>query len=393
MFAFGTSVLLTAFFNACGPGLSMAPSAGSSGTFSSDGLGTAAGFQAFKSTFYTYTQTQGCVMCHGGAVSPKFAQPDSYQAYQEALGYQIGSTTLPLIDFSNPDGALFISYAGNNHCGQLPCADPNNSAVVKTLIQQWAAAEVAGGGGQSTSTVKFKTATMTMPATIPASTSATPGVIRFDLSKLNPTYSTFNNAILELEVQMVNPTEYRFAKPKIVGATAATTITGMHVYVNGQEDHSQGSWDGLTIAVPVSTKPATLPTGPINQTPLLTTAMYAMMTSATDMIQIGFDDLSGGTAGTGTAGGATPTPTPSGVQTFSQLIAAGGVFAVNCQSCHNAANAQGSFNITVYAQAKAQAATIADRVTNAGAPMPTSGLLPVATRTIITNWVNAGAPQ
>lgn len=387
MFAFGTSVLLTAFFNACGPGLSMAPSAGSSGTFSSDGLGTAAGFQAFKTTFYAYTQTQGCVMCHGGSVSPKFAQPDSYQAYQEALGFQIGSTTLPLIDFSNPDGALFIAYAGNNHCGQLPCADPNNSATVKTLIEQWANAERTSGGQTNTVVTKYKTAVMTMPATIPASTSATPGVIRFDLSNLSPTYSTFTGAILELEVQMVNPTEYRFAKPKIVGATTATTITGMHVYVNGQEDHSQGSWDGLTIAVPVSTKPATLPTGPIAQTPLLTTAMYAMMTSATDTIQVGFDDLSGGTAGTGGTG------TQTGVQTFSQLVAPGGVFAVNCQSCHNAANAQGSFNITVYTQAKAQAATIADRVTNAGAPMPTGGLLPVATRTIITNWVNAGAPQ
>lgn len=87
-----------------------------------------------------------------------------------------------------------------------------------------------------------------------------------------------------------------------------------------------------------------------------------------------------------------PTPTPA-VVTFTQLTAAGGVFANSCVACHNANNQQANLDLTNYAEAFAARATIANRVVNTAAPMPPTGLLPAAQQATVTSWVNGGAPQ
>ncbi|MFM7671971.1 MAG: SprB repeat-containing protein [Bacteroidota bacterium] len=63
----------------------------------------------------------------------------------------------------------------------------------------------------------------------------------------------------------------------------------------------------------------------------------------------------------------------------------------NCVSCHNASNASGGVNLSNdCAIVSAKDRINARAVQGNPSPMPTSGLLPVADRQAITNWINAG---
>ncbi|WP_413293677.1 hypothetical protein ACLSU7_01095 [Bdellovibrio sp. HCB185ZH] len=88
----------------------------------------------------------------------------------------------------------------------------------------------------------------------------------------------------------------------------------------------------------------------------------------------------------------TPSPTPATV-TFTQLASSGGVFATSCFACHKAGSASAGLDLTNYSQAKAAASKIKSRMNNSSKPMPTSGLLPQAQRTLVDNWIAAGTPQ
>src|SRR6185437_11351547 len=88
------------------------------------------GIQVFQQTFYAFAQSQNCVKCHGASTHPMFASSDLNTAYMEATGTQIGSTA-PLIDFTNPSASIIATYAGNGHCGDTPCSNPANTAVVQ----------------------------------------------------------------------------------------------------------------------------------------------------------------------------------------------------------------------------------------------------------------------
>jgi hypothetical protein len=56
-------------------------------TGSSDAGGSAvnaAGLEAFKTSVYAYSNSQGCVKCHGTIVAPKFASANINEAYAAA---------------------------------------------------------------------------------------------------------------------------------------------------------------------------------------------------------------------------------------------------------------------------------------------------------------------
>jgi hypothetical protein len=240
------------------------------------------GLAAFKSGFYAFAKSQNCVKCHAAIQAPHFGSPDLATAYSEAL---------PLVDFNNPNASIIPIYAGNGHCADTPCSDPANTDKVKSLLRSWASAELSGGGDIS-DTPTYMTASVTLPATIPALTSANPGVVRFDLSQLDPAVPVLSGAILEVEIQMSNATEYRVSRLKIAGNTAAVTISGVHVYINGSEDTSQGSvWNGLSATAPVFALPKTLPTRPLGATPLTTQALNIPLQSASDVMTIGIENI------------------------------------------------------------------------------------------------------
>lgn len=255
------------------------------GTGGNMDLSSLGGEAAFKSTLYKFTQEQNCKMCHAATISPYFASADLNTAYGFAK---------QLVDFSAPDQSVFIKYAGNGHCGSAPCSNPANSEVVKNLLLQWANAEVGDG---TTGIQKYTTAALPIPNPLASITAARPSVMRFELKTFG--IPALNNALLEIEIQRANATNYRVNRIKIAGNTAAVRIQGVHVYVKpvgaagiGVEDENQGSlWRTLDATAPVFARPANLPATPLTATPLSTTALAIQQQSTADAITIGIEAI------------------------------------------------------------------------------------------------------
>jgi hypothetical protein len=127
--------------------------------YSSFSSADAAGFAAFQKGFYLFTKTQNCVKCHGSSTSPKFADPNPAVAYGNFIG---------LVNASEPANSIIIEYAGNGHCNDTPCSDSSVRPQVTSLLQSWAAAKNAvGGGGTDPSGPAFQLASLALPAGIP----------------------------------------------------------------------------------------------------------------------------------------------------------------------------------------------------------------------------------
>lgn len=369
---------VTVAFQACGGGIHENP--GSYTDFGS-GLGAASakGMAAFQSGFYAFTKSQGCVKCHGVFQAPKFADPDLNVAY---------SAFTSLVNPDHPTGSLIITYAGNAHCADTPCSDPTVRPQVTSLLQSWAAA-VNSSGGSGGASAKYMTQSMAMPTTIPP-LSAAPALMRFPLSGLG--IPALSGALLEIEVNMFSPGEYKVARAKIMGNTSAITVSGVHVYVRpatasgtGLEDPNQGlAWTMITASVAASTLPTRLPTTPLTAAPFVTGSLGIAQQSVSDVLTVGFDDIQLGTVAV-----------PATV-TFTDLISANqtlGIFTQSCVGCHSGGAPAAGLDLTNYTAAKAKASMITARMSNTGAPMPPSGLLGAAARQVVTTWVNGGALQ
>jgi hypothetical protein len=268
---------------------------------SSGGGGSEAGLQAFKSGLYSFVNTQGCVKCHASIVTPRFAATDVSVAYAEARGAQRGSSA-PLVDFSNPANSIFIVYSGNNHCGDVACSNPAIRTNVQSALLAWANAELSGSPGDTDDThtrAKFMTSSLAIPTDLPDLTVATPGVLRFPLAVFGTKIPALKNALLEVELQLVNPTTYRVSKPKIVGNTAAVKVTGLHVYVRaaagsgtGVEDTRQGDlWVSVSAIADIFAMPKQPPKGPNTAVPLSTLALAIPVPDPASVMTIGFDSL------------------------------------------------------------------------------------------------------
>ena len=294
---------LAAFFMGCGKSL------GGNAAANASASATGPGIDSFEKGFWSFARKQGCVKCHGDIVHPMFASSDLQKAYQEAKGFRIGSTTERLIEFDEPTAAVFIVYAGNAHCGDTPCSDPGVRPEVTAALEAWALAETtqsssaqtppAGGGSTPVSLANYYTESLALPATIPAATSANPAVLRFPLKNLKPDLAALKDAILEIEIQMINPTTYRVLKPKVAGNSAPVTFEGIHVYVKqasgggiGNEDGDQGElWVDASGTAAVFALPRTMPTTPLRATPIVPGAILIEKLSASDALTVGFEDV------------------------------------------------------------------------------------------------------
>ena len=258
---------------------------------------------AFQSTFYAFTKSQGCVKCHAANVSPHFASPDVNNAYGWATGFRNGSTVAKLIDFDNPLGSVIIDYAGNSHCSDTPCSNPDIRPVIQNVLETWAAAEKAiGSGGSATPSKqpKFFTGSLKVPGTIPNIFGAAPAVLRFPLSALKPAVPGLQNAIFEIEVQMVNDFEYRLSKPKIAGNTISISVKDITVYIKqtddpltpGNEDSSLGlNWHSIEANSPIFVIPSPLPNSPLGAQSLAPLPIYFQTSTKADYFTLGFAEL------------------------------------------------------------------------------------------------------
>ncbi|WP_413291495.1 hypothetical protein [Bdellovibrio sp. HCB337] len=70
-----------------------------------------------------------------------------------------------------------------------------------------------------------------------------------------------------------------------------------------------------------------------------------------------------------------------------------GVFRSQCLTCHNSIDQRGGLDLSNYDAAKARVSKIVDRMNDAGAPMPQSGLLDTRSRELVRKWMSLGAPK
>ncbi len=326
------SLPLIILFTNCQPGgFQVSPISSTETVSTSQGgsivQGMAPELKAFKDTFYTFAQTQGCVGCHAGTIRPFFASPDLNTAYAAAKGKQNGSANYYIV-FSNPDSSYFVERAGDTHCGVSACSDPAIRPALKGILEIWAKAEVdaatkppvasptptptpSGSPNPAPTPTPtpipdpllppFMTSAMKLPSAIPNLMAGGVAILRFDLSKLTPAVASLSKAILEIEIQLISANEYRFNNLKIAGNTADLTLTGFHLYIKdsattlgpGIEDAFQGSnWIDSVVQLPITSLPNSLPTGPLNVTKLLTLAnLMPVQTIGTDILTIGIESI------------------------------------------------------------------------------------------------------
>lgn len=255
---------------------------------------------AFQSSVYAFGQSQGCVKCHGATVSPLWLSTNLSFAYSLAAS---------MVDFNNPAASIFALYSGNNHCNDPACQNTSNVSVMQNNLTQWASVEALIHGdsppitsGTTLANPAFVTAAMPVPASIPLVTTNTTAVIRFDLTNLTPQVEALKGAILEISIQHYNAglTQYKIFNPRLMGATAPVTLSGLHVYIRaasgtglGMEDTNQGLlWSALHVTPMVVAIPSPLPTGPSTSiAPLTRTSLAAQVQSTEDVIAIGFASI------------------------------------------------------------------------------------------------------
>ena len=298
LFRLLTLAWLAAVFSACNPHIEPRFFAqSSSGNLNAEQI------LAYRTTFYAFAKSQGCVKCHESSISPHFASLDINEAYLAARGFRNGSTTIKLIDFDLPVASTFVDYAGNSHCSDTPCSDPDIRPLVQDALEMWAASEIAVGHGGSAIPQKvprFFTASLKVPATIPTIFTNVPAVLRFPLSDLKPKVPALEGAILEIEIQMVNANSYRLSKPKIAGNAISVAFKELSVFIkatddpltNGREDISQAlNWHAVDATAAVFALPATLPAAPLTAVPLAGLPIYFQTSTQADYFTVGFGDI------------------------------------------------------------------------------------------------------
>ncbi|MGZ3721721.1 MAG: hypothetical protein ACXVA9_02245, partial [Bdellovibrionales bacterium] len=205
-------------------------------------------------------------------------------------------------------------------------------------------------------------------------------------------FPALSKAILEVELNLYSAGEYKVSRAKIMGNTGAVTLHGIHVFVRpstqtgiGMEDPNQGmGWVNVTGVALTSTLPATLPTTPLLATPIVTSAIGVVVHSPADVMTIGIDTIQNG--------GTLP---PVGVR-YADLVSANqalGVFTQSCVSCHSGGNPPANLNLQDYNAARGSAALIQTRMNSTTAPMPPTGLLPLAKTQVIDSWIAGGLLQ
>ncbi|QLY26840.1 hypothetical protein [Bdellovibrio sp. KM01] len=375
------AVITVVAFNNCGEGFTMAnlsSVAGGSTEFSTVGGESCeeAIVKVYAATFHPFLN-QTCGGCHvsGGIGLGVFGSPDVVPSYAA---------------FSSV-GAAKISSQAVNGSHKPPYTGPQNQARITEINSYWGAAQdkyaqCLVDTGQAQVSAKVKSAAVKVPANL-ATTFVT---MTWDLAGATP--SAPLTATIDIRRAVISGVTqgYEFRNPTLRlknVSSGSYQVNTVNLYVNMAKAVEATTYQNVSAVI--STTTAT------NLSPGTANAIVVMTPNANDVIALEYETLKSTTATSPTptpTATATATATPTNV-TYSQLIAVGGVFANSCVSCHSASNARGGLDLTKYASAKVAATNIQARMNNSNNPMPTSGILSEAQRTLVDVWVANGAPQ
>lgn len=337
--------------------------------------------KVYASTYHPFL-SQTCNSCHiNGPGIGTFASPDVATSY----------TSFASI------GADKISSQAVNDAHKPPYTGSQNTARIDEIKSYWAAAQtdyascVAADGGSLTGAFVVHTDSTMVPAKL----STTFTRMQWDLeTQSNGKIPLIAGIDIRQSVigGVVKGYEFRNPTLRLKNTTSGNyEARALNLYINNALSSEVTTYMNIDYVISTTTD--------LNMSAGTANGFAAVTPAATDVIALEFQYL-GSTTGAPNPGSpvsTTPTPaptaTPIGTVTYTQLVAAGGVFKTYCLSCHTGANASGSLDLTVYNNAKVAAQNIKSRVNNANNPMPSSGLLSQTLRDTITAWVDQGAPQ
>lgn len=385
LWAIGAMITVVAFNN-CGEGfttMNLGSLSGGSTEFS-----TAAGetceeaiVKVYASTFHPFL-SQTCGGCHtqGGIGLGFFGATDvtaSYTAFASV-------------------GAPKISAQAVNAAHKPPYTGSQNQARINEINGYWATAQdkyadcLVEKGAAPAVSWKAKSTLMAIPAA--AYTTTNFQTVTFDLGLGTPTNPL--TATIEVRRAVVSGAVvgYEFRNPSLRlknVSSGSYEVKNIGIIVNGVLAEEATTYQNVNAVIATTTS--------TNLSPGTANAIYATTPVSGDRIALQFDTLK-----STSAVGPSPTPTVSPTvsptatpttMTYTQLAAAGGVFAQNCFSCHRTGYNLGGLNLQDYSQAYNARATIRARMNGNGSVMPTSGMLAEYPRALVDVWINNGAPQ
>ena len=175
---------------------------------------------------------------------------------------------------------------------------------MQNLIENWAQAEITASNGAGTNTslsvLQYKTSTLQIPSNLPTIFAGTPGVMRFPLSQMQPGLSGFENAILEIEIQIIGTNIYKINRPRVVGGTRAFSINSLYLLIKSSEDENilgledtsyTSNWHNVQAQSIALALPSPLPSGPMKAAPLVDSPIYYKAHLGSDYLRIGFVDI------------------------------------------------------------------------------------------------------
>lgn len=379
-------LILVIAFNNCGEGFvaqQVALSSGSSSLFSVDAGESceAALMRVYQKTYHPFL-SQTCGACHtNGPGLGDFGSQDLATAFTSFTSV----------------GATKINSQSLNTGHKPPATGDHNAARINELNTVWAASQTdyadcvsASGGGTA-----GKYVVTTHGKTVPANLTATTFVrMEWDLETESSNKVPLVAGI-EIRRGVVGGTTrgYELRNPTLRLKSLASgnfASRALNIILNDKLKSEITTYSNIDIVISAITN--------LNLSPGSANAFMEATPDNSDKIALDFssikptDSTNTGmpATGGGTGGG---TPAPVTVPTYTQLAAAGGIFANSCFGCHNAGNARGGLDMTTYNGSRTAAINIRSRVNNANNPMPTGGLLGQAQRDAITAWVDAGTPQ
>lgn len=351
----------------------------------------------YLETYYP-TIKMKCAACHtAGPGISYFAQSDSEAASAAFLNTGIQKINMRLLDSGH-------GVNGSN--------GPVNQPLVDKHASTWSQAVAIAESCQLEKFIHTRgknTAVRTVAVTLPANQEPNRDpwrVLEWDLfsEMVDPAKNGKIHMVIAIQYRVgrLNGVQvgYDFRNPTArirAGAPAGTQylVENLKVYQNGFNLNAITAFEAINAGVMN-----------VADTPLITggasTAAIPSFNIAADQISIRFGDIQDatgqvigeGTGGNGTGGGS-PIPVPANV-TFADLQNGGsnlGVFAKNCNGCHSGATPAAGLNLTDYTAAMTARNSIRSRVTDAGRPMPPTGLLNQFNQDVVSKWVDLGAPQ
>ena len=239
--------------------------------------------EVFKTKVHSALVARGCANCHNDPTRVQFTSANTEFAYFEAKS---------VVNFQYPEESILYKNAFMGHCQMDICSNKTAADSVLKALKEWATLEAE----DPLAGVQFVTETMpvAMPSQLPlgSSCSAQTCVVRFDLSQMErlgekPWPVALHNALLELQLNRVTESTYQVSNPKILGSSAAVKLKGVRVYmrpcsekkiVGSEYKRGRGqAWVDMEWSVEASSKPATLPQGPLSAAALTTQAVDARL--------------------------------------------------------------------------------------------------------------------